>query len=156
MHGSGRQKGTDMIDLTTGSITLPESSVVLTPLMEREEFLRTFRGMVRPFCDIREGYLWYTIREKVYPDDSPVIIALCFNPQHRLQLVDFHPVESSFSRCADGFWSADQQEKEERSCLDWLESRTGIRRSADYPWGLIRGGYEPSSADCCVSLFYSE
>ena len=79
-----------MIELQTGKITFPELNITVSPLLHYADFISDFpKDKITQIRDMRNGYIWYDIKEKVYDNKIPVYF--CFNPQKNLEFVNLYP-----------------------------------------------------------------
>ena len=62
-----------MIELQTGKITFPELNITVSPLLHYADFISDFpKNKITQIRDMRNGYIWYDIKEKVYDNKIPV------------------------------------------------------------------------------------
>ena len=61
-----------MIELQTGKITFPELNITVSPLLHYADFISDFpKDKITQIRDMRNGYIWYDIKEKVYDNKIP-------------------------------------------------------------------------------------
>ena len=81
-----------MIELNTGKITFPELNITLSPLLHSTDFISDFpKDKILRVRDMKNGYIWYDISEKVY--DTKIPVDLCFNPQGNLEFIELFPTK---------------------------------------------------------------
>ena len=144
-----------MIDLNTGNISLPASSLTMTPFCSLDTVTEGLKeGRVHRLQDERTGYSWYGLKEKVYENDTEIPIWLCFNSRHRLESVELYP-QFSEGESMEG-WPADAEDSEQKYCSAWLQRFCGLRwEDTGFPWGTIRNDYDSRSDSCGIVIRYT-
>ena len=65
-----------MIELQTGKITFPELNITVSPLLHYADFISDFpKNKITQIRYMRNGYIWYDIKEKVDDNKIPVYFA---------------------------------------------------------------------------------
>lgn len=140
-----------MIELKTGKIVFSELDMAVRPLMAREDFVLSFPGdRILQIRDMKNGYIWYDVREKIYEEKIP--LGLCFNPRGELEFVEIYP------QFAGGRQSAAEEGKREKEYCDrWLVEFCGLKRAENsFPWGTLSSYFDPRSYSAGISLHYTK
>ena len=144
-----------MIDLKTGNISLPASSLTITPFCSLDSVLGGLQeGQLHKIQDARSGHSWYGLKEKVYETGTEIPIWLCFNGRKRLESVELYP-QFSDGEPMDG-WPADAQDSEQKYCYAWLQRYCGLYWEENgFPWGTICNDYDSRSDSCGIVFRYT-
>lgn len=147
-----------MIDLRTGNFIFPELSISLLPLYCRNDFISTFpRDRIEKIRDMKNGYIWYDVREKIYETDFRVPVWMCFNPQNQLEVIHFYP--QAFDAKVHREWAAwteENMKKDKKYCEDWLSNYCSlVHGENDFTWGTIIAFFDPRSASCGIEIRYT-
>ena len=66
---------------------------------------------------MKNGYIWYDIREKIY--DCKIPVHICFNPQKRLEFIDLYPQFFRLNtNSAWENWTPEQAEKDKNIVMN--------------------------------------
>lgn len=141
-----------MIELQTGNITFPELGITLLPLLHHTDFITRFpKENIMEIRDMKNGYIWYDIREKIY--DCKIPVHICFNPQKRLEFIDLYPQFSCLN--TNSTWenlTLEQVEKDKKYCDEWLLRFCNLQSGLNsFAWGSISVYFDPRS--CCSGIW---
>lgn len=144
-----------MIEIQTGRIYFPELDITVSPLMQRADFNSSFpKDKIIQIRDMKNGYIWYDIREKVY--DNKILVQLCFNPQESLELVELYPQYldlNAISNCES--CSPKEVQKNKKYCDKWLVKFCGLKREENlFSWGSISACYDPRACSSSICIHY--
>lgn len=146
-----------MIELQTGTIIFPELDITISPLLQHADFIADFpKERILQIRDMKNGYLWYDIRETVYDDKIPV--QLCFNPRGNLEFIELYPQ----SLDVDAMWSwenwtAEEAQRDKKYCEEWLGRHCGLQEEENlFSWGSISAYFDPRSCSSGISIHYKE
>lgn len=145
-----------MIDLQTGKITFFELGITVSPLLYRTDFISDFpKDKITQIRDMKNGYVWYDVREKVY--DCKIPVFLCFNPQKNLEFVELFP--QSFDLNAIRHWenwTPEEAQKDKKYCDEWLLRFCGLQSDANsFSWGSISAYFDPRSYSSGICIHYT-
>lgn len=145
-----------MIELQTGRIIFPEPDITLSPLLPYADFISDFpKDKIIQIRDMKNGYIWYDIREKVY--DNKILVYLCFNPQGNLEFVELYP--QSFDLNATRQWETrtlEEAQKDKKCCDEWLVRFCGLQSEENiFPWGSVSAYFDPHSYSSGICIHYT-
>ena len=145
-----------MIESQTGKIIFHELDVTLSPLMHYSDFIAVFpKDKIIRIRDMRTGYIWYDIREKIY--DNKIPVQLCFNPQKNLEFVQLYPQYCDLNNIQSWEnWTSEAAQKDKKYCDEWLVRFCGLHSKENFfSWGAIASYYDPRSAGSGIYIHYT-
>ncbi|MCD7886610.1 MAG: hypothetical protein LUG44_03180 [Clostridiales bacterium] len=146
-----------MIELQTGKIIFPELNITIVPLLHYADFLSDFpKNKIIQIRDMRNGYAWCDIREKVY--DNKIPVAFCFNPQGVLELVHLYPQSADATASQHWeYWTLEEAQKDKMYCDKWLVNVCGLKNEENlFPWGSVSSYFDPRSCSSGICIHYKE
>ena len=146
-----------MIELQTGKITFPELNITVSPLLHYADFISDFpKDKITQIRDMRNGYIWYDIKEKVYDNKIPVYF--CFNPQKNLEFVNLYPQHFDLNAILHwDCWTPEEAQKDKRYCDEWLMRFCGLKNEENlFSWGSISSYFDPRSCSSGICIHYTE
>ncbi len=146
-----------MIELQTGKIIFPELNITVSPLLHHTDFISDFpKEKIIQIRDMKNGYIWYDMREKIY--DHKIPVQLCFNPQGNLEFVELYP--QSFDLNAIQHWedwTPEEAEKDKKYCDEWLMRFCGLHGGENlFPWGSVSSYLDPRSCSSSIWIRYTK
>ena len=146
-----------MINVDTGSVFIYENNIELSPALSRDNFIQLYpQNSVKQIRDMNNGYIWYDLKEKIYPNDNQIAISLCFAPNGYLQHIHIYPqyygteVNRSWSD-----WSPEDMERDKEYCNNWLTRYCGLKNSFNqYSWGELSSFSDPRSCTSGIIINY--
>lgn len=147
-----------MINLVTGGVIFCDRVIELLPLSSKQNFATTFPpNAIEKIRNMRNGYIWYELSAKIYPNDDIFPVWLCFNPQDQLEFVQLYP--SCFRTGTNHTWDDWTEEKmvqDKKFCDDWLSKYTGLDSDeTTFSWGSISSFCDKRGGGCGVAIRYT-
>ena len=145
-----------MIELQTGCISIPELSLNMKPLGDRNGFIRAFpAGRYHEIRDTATGCIWYGTKERIYPDSAPIPMWFCFNSRDQLESVELYP-QFGEDETVEGF-PMDAEDSEQKFCAAWLQRFCGLTwENSGFSWGTICNDYDARSDSCGIVIRYTK
>lgn len=145
-----------MIELQTGKIIFPELDITISPSLQYADFISDFpKDKIIQIRDMRNGYIWYDIREKVY--DNKIPVHLCFNPQGNLEFVELYPQSFDLDTIRHWErWTPEEAQKDKKYCDEWLVRFCGLQSEENFfSWGSISAYFDPRSCSSGICIHYT-
>lgn len=147
-----------MIELNTGKITFPELNITLSPLLHSTDFISDFpKDKILRVRDMKNGYIWYDISEKVY--DTKIPVDLCFNPQGNLEFIELFPqnTDSNAILHLKNQTPTEIMKNKKRYCDEWLMKFCGLGNEENsFWWGSISSRFDPRSYSSGICIHYTK
>lgn len=154
---TGFKGGVYLIELQTGKIVFPELDITLQPFMHYSDFITVFpKDKIIHIRDMRTGYIWYDLREKVC--DNKIPVQLCFNPQEKLEFVQLYPQYYDPNNIPSWEnWTPKAAQEDKKYCDEWLVRFCGLHSEENFfPWGSIASYYDPRSVGSGIYIHYTQ
>lgn len=153
----GKRRRIYLIELKTGKIIFTELNTTVSPLLQYADFISHFpKDKIIQIRDMKNGYIWYDIREKLY--DNKIPVQLCFNPQKTLEFVELYPqsFDLNIIRHWEN-WTLEEVEKDKKYCDAWLMKFCGLQSEENlFSWGSISSYLDPRSGGRGICIHYTE